>query len=36
MTTFVLVPPGACHGGWCFDDLAAACANRATGCWHPP
>lgn len=21
MTTFVLVP-GACHGGWCFDDLA--------------
>ncbi|ART69602.1 alpha/beta hydrolase [Mycobacterium dioxanotrophicus] len=23
MTTFVLVP-GACHGGWCFDDLAAA------------
>ncbi|CRZ13937.1 alpha/beta fold hydrolase [Mycolicibacterium neworleansense] len=23
MTTFVLVP-GACHGGWCFDELAAA------------
>ncbi|OBC05808.1 esterase [Mycobacterium sp. 852013-50091_SCH5140682] len=23
MTTFVLVP-GACHGGWCFDDLAGA------------
>ncbi|GAA4938065.1 alpha/beta fold hydrolase [Actinomycetospora succinea] len=22
MTTFVLVP-GMCHGGWCFDDLAA-------------
>jgi pimeloyl-ACP methyl ester carboxylesterase len=21
MTTYVLVP-GACHGGWCFDDLA--------------
>ncbi|SCX33224.1 alpha/beta fold hydrolase [Mycolicibacterium fluoranthenivorans] len=23
MTTFVLIP-GACHGGWCFDDLAGA------------
>lgn len=23
MTTFVLIP-GACHGAWCFDDLAAA------------
>ena len=23
MTTYVLVP-GACHGRWCFDDLAAA------------
>lgn len=23
MTTFVLIP-GMCHGGWCFDDLAAA------------
>lgn len=23
MTTYVLIP-GACHGGWCFDDLAAA------------
>jgi pimeloyl-ACP methyl ester carboxylesterase len=23
MTTYVLVP-GACHGAWCFDDLAAA------------
>lgn len=23
MRTYVLVP-GACHGGWCFDDLAAA------------
>jgi pimeloyl-ACP methyl ester carboxylesterase len=22
MTTFVLIP-GACHGAWCFDDLAA-------------
>ncbi|MFV8051210.1 alpha/beta hydrolase [Mycobacterium sp. 48b] len=22
MTTYVLIP-GACHGGWCFDDLAA-------------
>lgn len=27
MTTFVLVP-GACHGGWCFDDLAAALRER--------
>lgn len=23
MSTYVLVP-GACHGGWCFDDLTAA------------
>ncbi|WKG01165.1 alpha/beta fold hydrolase [Mycolicibacterium sp. HK-90] len=23
MTDYVLIP-GACHGGWCFDDLAAA------------
>ena len=23
MTTYVLIP-GACHGGWCFDDLAEA------------
>jgi pimeloyl-ACP methyl ester carboxylesterase len=23
MTTYVLIP-GACHGAWCFDDLAAA------------
>jgi pimeloyl-ACP methyl ester carboxylesterase len=23
MITFVLIP-GACHGGWCFDDLAGA------------
>ncbi len=22
MTTYVLIP-GACHGAWCFDDLAA-------------
>src|SRR6478735_8316390 len=28
MTTYVLIP-GACHGGWCFDDLAAAL--RAAG-----
>ncbi|MEJ2860485.1 alpha/beta fold hydrolase [Actinomycetospora flava] len=28
MTTFVLVP-GMCHGGWCFDDLAAGL--RAAG-----
>jgi pimeloyl-ACP methyl ester carboxylesterase len=28
MTTYVLVP-GMCHGGWCFDDLAAAL--RAAG-----
>lgn len=27
MTTFVLIP-GACHGGWCFDDLAAALRDR--------
>jgi hypothetical protein len=23
MTTYVLIP-GACHGSWCFDDLASA------------
>lgn len=28
MTTFVLVP-GACHGGWCYDDLADTL--RSTG-----
>lgn len=27
MTTYVLVP-GACHGAWCFDDLAAALRNE--------
>jgi pimeloyl-ACP methyl ester carboxylesterase len=30
MSTFVLIP-GACHGAWCFDDLAAAlrhCGHR--------
>jgi pimeloyl-ACP methyl ester carboxylesterase len=27
MTTYVLVP-GACHGGWCYDDLAAALRSR--------
>ncbi|HEX2400427.1 MAG TPA: alpha/beta hydrolase [Mycobacterium sp.] len=27
MTTFVLVP-GACHGPWCFDDLAEALRSR--------
>jgi pimeloyl-ACP methyl ester carboxylesterase len=27
MTTFVLIP-GACHGAWCFDDLAAALRAR--------
>ena len=27
MTTYVLIP-GACHGAWCFDDLAAALARR--------
>ena len=27
MTTYVLVP-GACHGAWCFDDLAAALRAR--------
>ncbi len=26
MTTYVLIP-GACHGAWCFDDLAAALRN---------
>jgi len=27
MTTYVLIP-GACHGAWCFDDLAAALRDR--------
>jgi pimeloyl-ACP methyl ester carboxylesterase len=27
MTTYVLVP-GACHGGWCFDDLAEGLRSR--------
>jgi pimeloyl-ACP methyl ester carboxylesterase len=27
MTSYVLVP-GACHGAWCFDDLAAALRSR--------
>ncbi|MET0701082.1 MAG: alpha/beta hydrolase [Mycobacterium sp.] len=27
MTTYVLIP-GACHGAWCFDDLAAALRAR--------
>jgi pimeloyl-ACP methyl ester carboxylesterase len=27
MTTYVLVP-GACHGAWCFDDLAEALRSR--------
>ncbi|WP_029115628.1 alpha/beta fold hydrolase [Mycobacterium sp. URHB0044] len=27
MTTYVLIP-GACHGGWCFDDLAAQLRAR--------
>jgi pimeloyl-ACP methyl ester carboxylesterase len=27
MTTYVLIP-GACHGAWCFDDLAAALRVR--------
>jgi pimeloyl-ACP methyl ester carboxylesterase len=27
MTTYVLIP-GACHGAWCFDDLAAALGER--------
>ena len=27
MTTYVLIP-GACHGAWCFDDLAAALRSR--------
>ena len=31
MTTYVLIP-GACHGGWCFDDLADGTAvARAPG-----
>ena len=33
MTTYVLIP-GACHGAWCFDDLAdRAAVAAATGCW---
>jgi hypothetical protein len=27
MTTYVLVP-GACHGAWCFDDLAGPLRSR--------
>jgi len=27
MTTYVLIP-GACHGAWCFDDLAAGLRNE--------
>jgi len=27
MTTYILIP-GACHGAWCFDDLAAALRDR--------
>ena len=27
MTTYVLIP-GACHGAWCFDDLADALCSR--------
>jgi pimeloyl-ACP methyl ester carboxylesterase len=27
MTTYVLIP-GACHGAWCFDELAAALRDR--------
>ncbi len=27
MTTYVLIP-GACHGSWCFDDLAVALRSR--------
>lgn len=27
MTTFALIP-GACHGSWCFDELAAALRSR--------
>jgi pimeloyl-ACP methyl ester carboxylesterase len=27
MTTYVLIP-GACHGAWCFDDLAAALREK--------
>jgi pimeloyl-ACP methyl ester carboxylesterase len=27
MTTYVLVP-GACHGAWCFDDLAASLREK--------
>jgi pimeloyl-ACP methyl ester carboxylesterase len=27
MTTYVLIP-GACHGGWCYDDLATTLRSR--------
>ncbi|MBO0680626.1 alpha/beta hydrolase [Mycolicibacterium sp. S2-37] len=30
MTTFVLIP-GACHGAWCFDDLAATLRGHGHG-----
>ena len=29
MTTYVLIP-GACHGAWCFDDLAAELRSRTS------
>lgn len=32
--SFVLVP-GACHGGWCFDDLAAALRAESHGVTTP-
>lgn len=32
--SFVLVP-GACHGGWCFDDLAAALRAEGHGVTTP-
>ena len=33
MTIYVLMP-GACHGAWCFDDLADGAAfGVGTGCW---
>jgi hypothetical protein len=35
MTTYVLIP-GACHGAWCFEDLAAALRSVAIGCWPTP
>ena len=32
MSTYVLIP-GACHGAWCFDELAAALRYTATASW---